>query len=88
MAFPFLFGWLLDYFDIPMSNFSSWPNEQLPMQLGDQKVGVTICYEDSFQRQVRSALPDATIMANISEDAWFGNSFAPWQRGFVTAICL
>jgi apolipoprotein N-acyltransferase len=80
LPLPFLFRWLLDYFDIPMSDFSSWPSQQSPLQLADQKVGVTICYEDAFQRRVGSALPGATILANISEDAWFGDSFAPWQR--------
>ncbi len=80
LPLPFLFRWLLDYFDIPMSDFSSWPSQQLPLQLADQKVGVTICYEDAFQRRVGAALPDATILANISEDAWFGDSLAPRQR--------
>jgi apolipoprotein N-acyltransferase len=80
LPLPFLFRWLLNYLDIPMSEFSSWPSRQLPMQLANQKVGVTICYEDAFQRQVRAALPGATMLVNISEDAWFGNSLAPRQR--------
>jgi len=80
LPLPFLFRWLLDYFEIPMSDFSSWPSRQLPLLLADQKVGVTICYEDAFQQRVGSTLPGATMLANISEDAWFGDSFAPWQR--------
>jgi apolipoprotein N-acyltransferase len=80
LPLPFLFRWLLDYFEIPMSDFSSWPSQQSPLLLADQKIGVTICYEDAFQRRVRSALPGATMLANISEDAWFGDSLAPWQR--------
>ena len=80
LPLPFLFSWLLDYLDIPMSNFSSWSNPQLPMQLANHRIGVTICYEDAFQRRVVSALPEATVLVNISEDAWFGDSFAPWQH--------
>ena len=80
LPLPFLFRWLLDYFEIPMSDFSSWPSQQSPLLLVDQKIGVTICYEDAFQSRVRSALPGATMLANISEDAWFGDSLAPWQR--------
>jgi apolipoprotein N-acyltransferase len=80
LPLPFLFRWLLDYFEIPMSDFSSWPNQQLPLLLADQKVGVTICYEDAFQKRVGSALPAATMLANISEDSWFGDSLAPRQR--------
>ena len=80
LPLPFLFRWLLDYLEIPMSNFSSWPTNQLPMMLAGQKIGVSICYEDAFQQQIRASLPGATLLANISEDAWFGNSLAPWQR--------
>jgi apolipoprotein N-acyltransferase len=80
LPLPFLFRWLLNYFEIPMSDFSSWPSQQSPLLLADQKVGVTICYEDAFQQQVGSALPGATMLANISEDAWFGDSLAPRQR--------
>ena len=80
LPLPFLFDWLLSYLDIPKSDFSSWSTRQLPLELADEKVGVTICYEAAFQNQVRSVLPMATVLANISEDSWFGNSLAPWQR--------
>jgi apolipoprotein N-acyltransferase len=80
LPLPFLFRWLLNYFNIPMSDFSSWPSQQSPLPLAGQKIGVTICYENAFQHRVRSALPAATMLVNISEDAWFGDSFAPGQR--------
>ena len=50
------------------------------MTLAGHRIGVSICYEDAFQRQIRSSLPESTLLANISEDAWFGDSLAPWQR--------
>jgi len=80
LPLPFLFNWLFSYLDIPKSDFSSWSTRQRPLELADEKVGVTICYEAAFQNQVRSVLPMATVLANISEDSWFGNSLAPWQR--------
>ena len=75
-----LLGWLLRYLDIPMSDFSSWQERQAPMTLAGQQVGVTICYEDAFPWLVRRSLPEATMLVNISEDAWFGDSLAPHQR--------
>ena len=80
LPLPSLFRWLLAYLEIPMSNFSSWPTNQPPMTLAGHRIGVSICYEDAFQRQIRSSLPESTLLANISEDAWFGDSLAPWQR--------
>jgi len=80
LPMPFLFRWILNYLDIPMSVFTSWGYQQSPMQLADRQVGVTICYEDAFQSRVTEMLPEATVLANISEDAWFGDSLASWQR--------
>ena len=77
---PFFFRWLLNYLNIPMSDFSSWKGKQDPMVLAGHNVGITICYEDAFQDRVGASLPTATILINISEDAWFGDSIAPWQR--------
>ena len=75
-----LFGWVLNYLQIPMSDFTAWPDKQLPMALAGQKVAVSICYEDAFPAVVRQSLPAATVLVNLSEDAWFGDSLAPHQR--------
>ena len=39
-----------------------------------------MCYEDAFGEEIIRALPQATLLVNVSEDAWFGNSLAPHQR--------
>jgi apolipoprotein N-acyltransferase len=75
-----LLGWLLDYLNIPMSDFSAGPGQQAPLPLAGQQIGVSICYEDAFSTRINTALPDATVLANLSEDAWFGDSLAPHQR--------
>ena len=75
-----LFGWVLNYLQIPMTDFTAWPDKQLPMALAGQKVAVSICYEDAFPAVVRQSLPAATVLVNLSEDAWFGDSLAPHQR--------
>lgn len=47
---------------------------------GGQKLAVAICYEDAYGAEQLYALPDATILINISNDAWFGDSIAPHQH--------
>ena len=75
-----LLRWLLDYLNIPMSDFSAGPLTQPPMQLGGYAVGVSICYEDAFTHVINEAVPQVELLANLSEDAWFGDSLAPHQR--------
>lgn len=76
----FLFDWVLDYLQLPMSDLSSWQGEQV-LQCGERfKVGLSICYEDAFGSELRRHAGDASVLANISEDAWFGDSLAPHQR--------
>ncbi|MBI3546049.1 MAG: apolipoprotein N-acyltransferase [Gammaproteobacteria bacterium] len=75
-----LFGWLLQTLEIPMSDFSAGPANQPPLLVAGQKVGVSICYEDAFGEEVIRALPQATLLINVSEDAWFGDSLGPHQR--------
>lgn len=75
-----LFSWLMKNLHIPMSDFSPGPPDQAPLYAAGQKIGVSICYEDAFGEEVIRELPQATLLVNVSEDAWFGDSFAPHQR--------
>jgi len=45
-----------------------------------QQIGVSICYEDVFGEEIIDAFPEANLLVNISNDAWFGDSFAPHQH--------
>ena len=75
-----LFGWLINYLHIPMSDFSADKGVPTPLTAAGQKIGVSICYEDAFGEEVIQVLPQATLLVNVSEDAWFGDSLAPHQR--------
>ena len=76
----FLFQWVIDYLQLPMSDFTSWQQVQT-LECGNTlKLGLSICYEDAFSEEHRVHTRDATVLVNISEDAWFGDSFAPHQR--------
>ena len=75
-----ILGWLLDYLDIPMSDFSRGAADQPPLYAAGQRIAMTVCYEDAFGEEVIRQLPAATLLVNVSEDAWFGDSLASHQR--------
>jgi len=76
----FLFNWVLDYLELPMSDSSAWQGQQA-LTCGDSiNIGLSICYEDAFAAEYRAHIGEATMLVNISEDAWFGDSLAPHQR--------
>jgi apolipoprotein N-acyltransferase len=73
-------GWFYRSFQIPMSNFAAGDPQQPLIKLNGQVLGISICYEDAFARDVHRTLPDATLLVNISNDAWFGKSAAAEQH--------
>ncbi len=76
--------WLLDFFSdliaIPFSDLTPGPDEQELMRVDGLQLGVSICFEDVFSRDVMLAFPQANLLVNLSNDAWFGNSTAPHQH--------
>lgn len=80
LPFPSLFQWFIDRFQIPMSNFTPGLRTQPALEAVGQPVGVSVCYEDAFGAEVIKSLPQATLLVNVSEDAWFGDSLGPHQR--------
>jgi apolipoprotein N-acyltransferase len=73
-------GPILEFLQIPMSNFSAGTAEEPILTLAGQQAGVNICYEDVFANEVVRALPAAGYLINASNDAWFGDSLAPHQH--------
>jgi apolipoprotein N-acyltransferase len=74
------FGWIIAILKIPLSDFSSGGLDQKPLKVAGQKVAVNICYEDAFGEEIIRQLPEATLLANVSNVAWFGDSLAPEQH--------
>ncbi len=74
------FSWFLRLASIPMSSFSRGPEMQAPLAVAGQHVAVNICYEDAFGEEIIRALPQAGILANLSNTAWFGHSLAQPQH--------
>jgi apolipoprotein N-acyltransferase len=73
-------GWLLHLVNIPLSDFSRGATEQPPLEVAGQRVAVNICYEDAFGDEIARRLPEATLLVNMSNVAWFGDSLAPAQH--------
>ena len=74
------FGWIVRVLDIPLADFSRGPARPQPLALAGQKVAVNICYEDAYGGELLRQLPEATLLANLSNVAWFGDSLAPAQH--------
>jgi len=74
------FAWFMALADIPMSEFSRGPDDQPPLAVAGQQVAADICYEDAFGEEIRTALPQATLLVNLSNTAWFGHSLAQPQH--------
>ncbi|MEY2632966.1 MAG: hypothetical protein RIR00_1620 [Pseudomonadota bacterium] len=73
------FAWFLRLAQIPMSDFSQGASHG-PLHLAGQRVAVNICYEDAFGEELIAALPEATLLVNLSNTAWFGRSLAQPQH--------
>jgi len=76
----FLLGGLLDILKVPMADFSRGDKDQPLLKVAGNSVEVSICYEDVFGEEVIRGLPEASFLVNVSNDAWFGDSFAPHQH--------
>jgi apolipoprotein N-acyltransferase len=76
-----VFGWIYrDWLNMPLSDLSRGGVNQKPMTLSNQKVAINICYEDVFGEEIIRQLPEATLLVNISNDAWYGQSYAAEQH--------
>ncbi len=71
---------LIGFFNLPMSGFSPGPDQQPLLEAAGQKVGISVCYEDVFGEEVIRALPEASLLVNATNNAWYGDSFAPPQH--------
>ncbi len=74
------FAWFMQMATIPMSSFERGPRHQPPLEVAGRRVAVNICYEDAFGEEIIAALPEAGILANLSNTAWFGRSLAQPQH--------
>ncbi|GAB1233624.1 apolipoprotein N-acyltransferase [Ferrigenium sp. UT5] len=74
-------GWFInEVLQIPMGDLASGGARQPPLAVAGQQVAVNICYEDAFGEEIIRALPQATLLVNVTNDAWYGDSHAAAQH--------
>ena len=76
--------WFVNAMQMPLADFTRGGAAQTPFQLslGRERVAIAlnICYEDLFGEEIVRQLPQAHVLLNLSNVAWFGDSLAPHQH--------
>lgn len=76
--------WFINMMRIPLGDFTSGAAVQAPFAVKDQWVLPNICYEDLFGEEIAAQIatnmisgqPQTTILLNMSNIAWFGDTIA------------
>jgi apolipoprotein N-acyltransferase len=74
------FAWFFRFARIPMSGFTAGAPQQATLNIAGQRIAANICYEDVFGEELLPGLRDATLLLNLSNTAWFGDSLAQPQH--------
>lgn len=81
---PSGFRWFVNMMNIPLGDFERGHALQQPFAVRDQWVLPNICYEDLFGEEIADQIAagfyagqaEATILLNVSNIAWFGDTIA------------
>lgn len=77
---PTGFRWFTNLLNIPLGDFTRGAAVQPAFPVKDQRVLPNICYEDVFGEEIaknlRDAAQPATVLLNVSNLAWYGESVA------------
>jgi len=79
IPFPHLLGPLVHHFLPGLGSFTPGTGSSV-LPVDGQLAGMSICYEESFSRDVRKGVVEgATFLVNSSDYAWYGHSSASAQ---------
>jgi apolipoprotein N-acyltransferase len=70
----------LKLMSLPYSDFERGSDQQQALAVAGERLAPTICYEDAYGTDQRRMVRDSTVLVNVSNDAWFGDSTAPHQH--------
>lgn len=75
---------LIQFFNLPMSNFRPGPQEQFPLEFKGLHLWPAICYEIAYPAFIANNIVkdnhEVDVIITISNDAWFGDSIGPKQH--------
>jgi apolipoprotein N-acyltransferase len=82
---PWGFRWFVDLMQMPLGDFTRGPANAPSFEVKGQWVAPNICYEDLFgedlaARFTQGPTPPPTILANVSNLAWFGEDVIIFQH--------
>ncbi|MDP9898204.1 apolipoprotein N-acyltransferase [Variovorax ginsengisoli] len=87
---PRMFRWFTEMMNIPLGDFRSGGLAQAPLLWQGQRIAPNICYEDLFGDEIGANFRDAatapTILLNVSNIAWFGDSVAIDQHLLISRM--
>ncbi len=72
--------WLLAGLNMPLADFTAGQITQKPIQINQHRIAASICYEDIFPDEFNPHYANASLLVNITNDGWFGDSSAPHQH--------
>ena len=82
-----LVGWFIrSVLSIPLASQASGEPDPPALHVAGQRVAVNICYEDAFGAEIRRQAGDATLLVNVTNDAWYGRSLAAYQHHQIAAM--
>lgn len=74
------FQWFVNAMQIPLGTFDRGGLNQRPFNIEQQLIAPNICYEDVFGEEIIHHARDSNILLNVSNLAWFGNTWALRQH--------
>jgi apolipoprotein N-acyltransferase len=81
---PVGFRWFVQLMNMPLGDFTRGPLNAPPFAVLDQRIAPNICYEDLYGEELAARFQpeqdSPTILANVSNLAWFGDSVAIHQH--------
>lgn len=88
---PPLFRWFVRLMHIPLGDFNRGDLGQAPLQWHEQRIAPHICYEDLFGEELaygwwRDPSQAPTILVNLSNLGWFGNTVALDQHLHISRL--
>lgn len=66
--------------NLPSENIVPGQRDQRPLMANGVPVAATICWELAFGAEQLDFLPQAELLVNVSNDAWFGDTIMPHQH--------
>jgi len=69
-----------NWLQIPFNDLSRGTKKQALFKFNNNQIAANICYEDVFGNEIIRPFPNATMLVNLSNDAWYGQSNAAFQH--------